>query len=191
MLNAIEKRIDHLAKYLQQRNNLDHISYLKIRLGMQVFVGNIFKTIVAYGVSILCHLFFYTLTVHLTYVIIRTFAHGAHAKSSLLCHVQNLLLFVFLPWIIVYTKVDIGLMYILAIIGFIILSIYAPSATKKQPIPKRLHKGKKVKTIVVTLLLLIGSLLFNAPYQQLILLGIIIIAVTQLPIFFPKEDVST
>ena len=34
MLNAIEKRIDHLAKYLQQRNNLDHISYLKIRLGM-------------------------------------------------------------------------------------------------------------------------------------------------------------
>ncbi|USC87078.1 accessory regulator AgrB, partial [Staphylococcus xylosus] len=28
--------------------------------------------------------------------------------------------------------------------------IYAPSATKKQPIPQRLRKGKKIKAICVT-----------------------------------------
>ncbi|SUM34156.1 accessory gene regulator B [Staphylococcus gallinarum] len=81
-------------------------------------------------------------------------------------------------------------MYILAIMGFIILVIYAPAETKKQPIPERLRKGKKIKTIVVTLLLLVISVFFSEPYQQLILLGIVLISVVQLPIFFPKEDVS-
>lgn len=189
MLKSIETRIDNFAKYLQQRNNLDHIAYLKMRLGMQVFVSNIFKTIVAYGVSILLNLFFYTLSVHITYALIRFFAHGAHAKSSLLCHTQNLLLFVFLPWIVVYTQINVGIMYCLAIIGFIILCIYAPAATKKQPIPAKLKGKKKRNTIIITVIILVFSLIFKEPYQQLILLGVITIAVAQLPIFFPKEEV--
>lgn len=189
MLKSIDSKIDRFAKYLQQRNNLEHIDYLKMRLGMQVFVGNVTKTIITYGVSILCHLFFYTLTVHLSYFLIRQYAHGAHAKSSFACHVQNLLLFVLLPWLIGYMKVSSLIMYPLAIIGFIILMIYAPAATKKQPIPQRLVKGKKLKTVIVTLLLLVISMFFSEPYQQLVLLGIILIAIAQLPIFFPKEDV--
>lgn len=189
MLKSIDSKIDNFAKYLQQRNNLEHIDYLKMRLGMQVFIGNLTKTIVTYGVSILCHLFLYTLTVHLSYFLIRHFAHGAHAKSSILCHVQNLLLFVLLPWLIGYMEVPSLVMYPLAIIGFMVLLKYAPVATKKQPIPQRLIKGKKIKTIIVTLLLVVTSMFFSEPYQQLILLGIILIAIAQLPIFFPKEDV--
>ncbi|HLR18645.1 MAG TPA: accessory gene regulator AgrB [Staphylococcus sp.] len=189
MLKSIDSKIDNFAKYLQQRNNLEHIDYLKMRLGMQVFIGNLTKTIVTYGVSILCHLFLYTLTVHLSYFLIRHFAHGAHAKSSILCHVQNLLLFVLLPWLIGYMEVSSLVMNPLAIIGFMVLLKYAPVATKKQPIPQRLIKGKKIKTIIVTLLLVVTSMFFSEPYQQLILLGIILIAIAQLPIFFPKEDV--
>jgi accessory gene regulator B len=189
MLKSIETRIDTFAKYLQQRNNLDHIAYLKMRLGMQVFVSNFFKTIVAYSVSILCNLFFYTLTVHITYFLIRHFAHGAHAKTPLLCHIQNLLLFVFLPWLVVYTQLNSIIFYTLGILSFIVLSIYAPAATKKQPIPARLKPRKKRNTIIVTVLLIILSMFLSEPYQQLVLLGIIIIAVLQLPIFFPKEDV--
>jgi accessory gene regulator B len=189
MLKSIETRIDTFAKYLQEQNNLDHIAYLKIRLGMQVFVSNIFKTIVAYSVSILCNLFFYTLTAHITYFLIRHFAHGAHAKTPLLCHIQNLLLFVFLPWLLVYTQINNIFMYILGILGFIILCVYAPAATKKQPIPARLKPRKKRNTIIVTIVLILLSLFIYEPYQQLILLGIIIIAVLQLPLFFPKEDV--
>lgn len=189
MLKSIDSKIDRFAKYLQQRNNLEHIDYLKMRLGMQVFVGNVTKTIITYGVSILCHLFFYTLTVHLSYFFIRRYAHGAHAKSSFACHVQNLLLFVLLPWLIGYMEVSSLIMYPLAITGFIILMIYAPAATKKQPIPQRLVKDKKLKTVIVTLLLVVISMFFSEPYQQLVLLGIILIAIAQLPIFFPKEDV--
>ncbi|MEJ7220266.1 accessory gene regulator AgrB [Staphylococcus gallinarum] len=189
MSKLIDNKTEQFSRYLQQRNNLDHIEFLKVRLGMQVVAINFFKALVTYGVSILCHLFLYTLTVHLTYFILRIFAHGTHAKSSFLCHVQNLLLFVLLPWFIGYIEMSTLLMYVLALMGFVILVIYAPAATKKQPIPERLRKGKKIKTIVVTLLLLVISVFFSEPYQQLILLGIVLISVVQLPIFFPKEDV--
>ncbi|MGW7850592.1 accessory gene regulator AgrB [Staphylococcus xylosus] len=188
MSRLIDTKIDNFAKSLQLRNNLDHIEYLKMRLGMQVVINNFFKAIVIYGVSILCHMFLYTLTVHLSFFIIRYFAHGAHAKNSLACYLESLIYFVLLPWIVGYIQVSSLIMYPLALIGLIIISICAPSATKKQPIPQRLRKGKKIKAICVTLMLLLISLFLNEPYQQLMLLGIIIISILQLPIFFPKED---
>ncbi|MGZ2391023.1 accessory gene regulator protein AgrB [Staphylococcus saprophyticus] len=72
MVKFIDAKIDNFAKQLQQRNNLDRIEYLKMRLGMQVVVNNFFKTIVIYGVSLLCHMFLYTLTVHLTFFLLDT-----------------------------------------------------------------------------------------------------------------------
>lgn len=42
MLKVIDNKIENLARSLQKRNNLDHIEYLKMRLGMQVFVNNFF-----------------------------------------------------------------------------------------------------------------------------------------------------
>lgn len=188
MSKFIDTKIDNFAKSLQLRNNLDHIAYLKMRLGMQVVVSNLFKTIVIYGVSILCHMFLYTLTVHLSFFIIRHFAHGAHAKNSLACYIESLFYFILLPWIIGYIQVSSLIMYPLAIIGLVLIIVFAPSITKKQPIPERLRKGKKIKAICVTLMLLLISLFLNEPYQQLMLLGVIIISILQLPIFFPKED---
>lgn len=188
MVKFIDDKIDNFARRLQHRNGLDRIEYLKMRLGMQVVVSNILKTIVIYGVSILCHLFLYTLTVHLSFFLIRHFAHGAHARNSLACYIESLFYFVLLPWFVGYIQVLSIIMYILAFIGLIILIIYAPAATKKQPIPERLRKRKKINTIIVTILLMIISFFLNEPYQQLMLLGITIISILQFPIFFPKEE---
>ena len=144
MVKFIDAKIDNFAKQLQQRNNLDRIEYLKMRLGMQVVVNNFF--------------------------------------------IQSVIYFVLLPWIVGYVQVSSLIMYTLALAGLIIISIYAPSATKKQPIPERLRRGKKIKAICLTLIFLLISLFLNEPYQQLMLLGIVIISILQFPIFFPKED---
>ncbi|MGW7832928.1 accessory gene regulator AgrB [Staphylococcus xylosus] len=189
MSRLIDTKIDNFAKYLQQKNQLEQLDYIKMRLGIQIFINNFAKTIIVYGVSILFQMFFYTLTIHLSFLLIRIFAHGAHAKSSFICYIQSLLLFVLLPAVIGYYQVSSIILYPLAIIGFVILATYAPSATKKQPIPERLKKGKKIKTIIATALLLFLSLFFEIPYQQFILLGIIIVASFQLPIILIKEDV--
>lgn len=189
MGKMIDNKIDRIARNLQQKNNLEHIDYLKIRVGLQIFINNLSKTIIIYGVSLLCHMFLYTLIVHLSFLFIRIFAHGAHAKSSIVCYAQSLVLFVLLPAIVGYYQVSSIYLYPLAIIGFCILAIFAPRGTKKQPIPERLKKNKKVKTIVVSSLLLIISMFISTPYQQFILLGIIIVSTFQLPTLLFKEDV--
>ncbi|MBF2216017.1 MULTISPECIES: accessory gene regulator AgrB [Staphylococcus] len=187
-MKAIDNKIEQFALYLQRKNNLDHIQFLKVRLGLQVVVSNLAKTIVTYGVALIFHTFLYTLFTHVSYFLVRRYAHGAHAKSSLLCHVQNLALFVALPWLLVYFQVNLGIMYSVVAIGTVLIIYYAPSATKKQPIPSHLKMKKKLLSIIITMILLIISFLAPEPFKQLILLGITLESITLLPIFFPRED---
>ncbi|WP_235807207.1 accessory gene regulator B family protein, partial [Staphylococcus aureus] len=69
-------------------------------------------------------------------------------------------------------------------------SVYAPAATKKKPIPVRLIKRKKYYAIIVSLTFFIITLIIKEPFAQFIQLGIIIEAITLLPIFFIKEDLK-
>ncbi|MCO0862346.1 accessory gene regulator AgrB [Staphylococcus pasteuri] len=187
-MKIIDTKIDQFANYLQQRNNLDRIQFLKVRLGMQVVVSNIAKFIVTYGLALIFHVFWYTLVTHIAYMILRFYAHGAHAKSSILCHIQNILIFLIMPWLIVKLSIGHFTMLLFALIGYFIVITYAPAATKKQPIPKRLVKRKRILSIVLYIILVIISFIVKEPYSQLILFGLIVESTTLLPIFFPKED---
>ena len=187
-VKIIDTKIDQFANYLQRRNNLDRIQFLKVRLGMQVVVSNIAKFIVTYGLAIIFHIFWYTLTMHLAYMILRFYAHGAHAKSSLLCHIQNIIIFLLMPWLIVYLSIGKFEMLIFALIGYLIVIIYAPAATKKQPIPKRLLKKKKVLSILSFIVIITIALTLEEVFKKNVILGVVIESITLLPIFFPKED---
>ena len=187
-MKIIDTKIDQFANYLQQRNNLDRIQFLKVRLGMQVVVSNIAKFIVTYGLALIFHVFWYTLVTHIAYMILRFYAHGAHAKSSILCHIQNILIFLIMPWLIVKLSIGHFTVLLFALIGYFIVITYAPAATKKQPIPKRLVKRKRILSIVLYIILVIISFIVKEPYSQLILFGLIVESTTLLPIFFPKED---
>ncbi|MCG3402885.1 accessory gene regulator AgrB [Staphylococcus massiliensis] len=188
MQKLLDTWIDKFALTLQKKNNLDRISYLKIRLGIQIVLGNLFKGIVVYGLALLLNIFFYTLTVHLFYFVLRFFAHGAHAKSSFLCHVQNLLIFILLPWLIVHFEIPYTFFFVLSLISLIMVILLAPAATRKLPIKESRKKRKKVRAIITTIVVIALSFFVQEPYQQLMLTGIVIEAITLLPIFFPKED---
>lgn len=61
-------------------------------------------------------------------------------------------------------------MYSVVAIGTVLIIYYAPSATKKQPIPSHLKMKKKLLSIIITMVLLIISFLAPEPFKQLILL---------------------
>ena len=187
-MKIIDEKIEQFANYLRRKNNLDYIQFLKVRLGMQVVASNIEKTIVVYGLTLIFHTLIYTLITHLSYFLIRSNAHGAHAKSSLLCHIQNVILFIFFPVLIIKFSVSYLSLLLLASIGLIIVFKYAPAATKKQPIPNRLLKRKKILSIVLYSIITVISLITPEPINRLILFGIFLESLTLLPIFFPKED---
>lgn len=189
MAKFIDNGIEKFASYLRDRNNLDHLTYLKVRLGMQTVMINLTKMIVTYGVSLLLGLFLYTLTVHLTFFIIRLNAHGAHAKKPLYCHILNLLLFVFLPWMVVKYNLY-NIMMIFGLIGIALLIKYSPGVTNKQPIPKKYHLKKKLISVILSILIFALALFMITPFNTLLLLGISLIGFMQLPIFCQRRSNS-
>ena len=189
-VKIIDKKIEQFAQYLQRKNNLDHIQFLKVRLGMQVLAINIEKSIVVYGLAIIFHTFFYTLLTHLSYFLIRRHAHGTHANSSLLCHIQNIIFFIIFPYLIIKLDINYFVLLSMALVGLIITILYAPAATKKQPIPRRLVKRKKILSIFLYCTIVVISLVTKEPVNKLILFGVILESLTLLPIFFPKEDIN-
>ncbi|GAB1613016.1 MULTISPECIES: accessory gene regulator AgrB [Mammaliicoccus] len=188
MYQPVQTQIDKIATSLQNSNNLDHVSYLKVKYGLEVFVGNIMKTVVIYGAALLSHIFFYTLIVHLSYFAIRYFAFGAHAKSTFLCTIQSLIMFVITPLIVININVPYWIFLTLALIGYIIIMKYAPMETKKHPLLGKWKKGLKLRSIIAATILIIISLFVKEPYQQLICLGLIFESVSLLPIFYKKEE---
>ena len=52
-VKIIDKKLSNLLNIYNVKNNLDHIQFLKIRLGMQVLAINIEKSIVVYGLAII------------------------------------------------------------------------------------------------------------------------------------------
>ncbi|EGQ4122252.1 accessory regulator AgrB [Staphylococcus pseudintermedius] len=185
----IDNGIEKMALKLQQRQNLSHIEFLKVRLGMQVVVINSFKAVVTYGLALLLNIFLYTLIVHLTFLSLRTYSHGAHAKTSMLCHVQNIASFVVLPWLIVQYDISFQFLLSLSILAAMIVIKYAPAATKKRPIAPRRVKGLKIKSIIVFILLMTLAFIVPTPYNRFVVYGVLLQSFTLLPIFSTKEEV--
>lgn len=187
-LNYFDNKIDQFATYLQKRNNLDHIQFLQVRLGMQVLAKNIGKLIVMYTLAYILGIFIYTLITNLSFYLIRRHAHGAHAPTSFWCYVESIILFIFLPLAIINFHINPFIMIILTIIAIGLIIKYAPAATKKKPIPVRLIKRKKYYATIVSLVFFIITLIIKEPFAQFIQLGIIIEAITLLPIFFIRRN---
>ncbi|AKS66662.1 accessory gene regulator AgrB [Staphylococcus coagulans] len=188
-MHIIDNVIERLARKLQAHQNLSHVEFLKVRLGMQIVAINLFKGIVTYGLALLLNVFLYTLFVHIIFLILRMFSHGAHSESSLLCHVQNILCFVLLPWIIIQYDIPFIYLLCLSIIGWFLVVKYAPAATQKKPIKQSKIKGLKIKSIITATILLVLSLIIPTPFNKLITYAVILQSITLLPIFSIKEEI--
>ncbi len=188
-MHIIDDVIERFAQKLQAHQNLSHIEFLKVRLGMQIVAINLFKGIVTYGLALLLNIFLYTLFVHIIFLILRIFSHGAHAESSLLCHVQNILSFVLIPWIIIQYDIPFIYLLCLSIIGWFLVVKYAPAATQKKPIKQSKIKGLKIKSIITATILLVLSLIIPTPFDKLITYAVILQSITLLPIFSTKEEI--
>lgn len=182
------EHLNEFATYLQKRNNLDHIQFLQVRLGMQVLAKNIGKLIVMYTIAYILNIFIFTLITNISFYLIRRYAHGAHAPSSFWCYIESITLFIVLPLLVLHFHINETLMMFLALISVGVVIKYAPAATKKKPIPARLVKQKRYFSIIISTILFIITLFVKEPYTQFIQLGIIIQAITLLPIYYSKED---
>ncbi|MCL1950903.1 MAG: accessory gene regulator B family protein [Turicibacter sp.] len=131
---SIETTALGLAEKIATHKELDRKAFLKIKLGIEVFLINLTKMTIIYGVAFGLGILRETFILNLAYFLLRRHSYGLHAKASLNCTIVSLLVFVGLPYFLRSFEAD----YLMTVIGFIPvfvgLYLYAPADTEKNPL---------------------------------------------------------
>ncbi|TFJ44229.1 hypothetical protein CKN80_07850 [Carnobacterium divergens] len=178
-----------LLLILEEPNEMDRISYLKCKLGVESIVVNLSKLLFIYTTALILNIGVETFILHLSFLTIRVFAYGEHARSSFGCIISSILLFVGSTSLLVG-----GLLFseeallLLQLINILILSKYAPGVTSKNPIGSEEKKRRRrIQTmcscIVVTAVAMCVSVLV---IQNLLIVGNFLSSVTVLPVLSKK-----
>ncbi|WP_086348577.1 accessory gene regulator AgrB [Candidatus Enterococcus clewellii] len=185
--NYLSNRI--LAFILEGRNEMDRISYLKCKLGVESIVVNLSKLLFIYTSALILSVGVETLILHLSFLTIRVFAYGEHAGSSFGCIISSILLFVGSTSMLVEGLLfSEGALLFLQLINVLILSKYAPGVTSKNPVGSEEKKRRRriqamCSCMVVTAFAMCVPVLL---IQNLLIVGNFLSSVTVLPVLSKK-----
>lgn len=123
----------------------NQIYYLKCKLGLELLLLNLSKLIIVCSVAAFLKVTVPVLIFIASFLLIRMYAQGAHAHSSLKCTILSVILLVGIPFSISNgILVSRGTLVLVSLVNYIIIFLYAPSDTKKNPIDN-LQTRKKMK----------------------------------------------
>lgn len=176
------------------RNNLNktEMELEKIQYGIHIILINIFKLVLLFITAYFLGILNYTIVAFISFAILRSFASGVHANSSIKCIITNYIIFlgnVYLSLSFPLNKVCISAIFI---ISLILVILYAPADTEERPLmSKKLRGGLKVKSILIVLGFCITTLLFpSSVYMNLITYSVLqesILITPMIYIIFAKK----
>jgi len=185
-LNIVEYISKKISSILCQEVELEEINYLKLKLGIEVFLINVTKGMIVYGVAIVFGLFIPTLLLHSSYFAVRKVSFGLHAKSSFHCTFISLLFFVAIPYLskdIIFSDIFIKSIFTIYLLCFY---LYAPADTENYPIlgegNRRKLRNKSILTCLVLMIIVITS--SNSMLKTLITLGVALQIIQILPLTY-------
>lgn len=174
MLNTFNKNNHLTDRKLKFLKDFILFTYYEIPKFIAIILFSlIFKTI------------YETLIINLSFILLRTFCQGIHAKTNWQCWIITLLIFIIIPVISKHLMIPNIILIIGYLILFILAAIYSPNDTKKRPfinIKKRILY-KYISLIIITFLFSI--LLFNVSLiNQNLFIGSVIATLSYLPITY-------
>lgn len=152
---------------------VDHLKYLKVKLGLETLLINITKTIFVYTAVLIVGIFWQVLVFNLSYYLIRRYAGGYHIPGSVLCSVASAAVFVGIPYLAISYALPFYFIPILYLMNGIILYLFAPYVSKKNG---DVHGENRIKLrnqalILCFILLGVSLLIQNETFQTLLTLG--------------------
>jgi accessory gene regulator B len=171
----IKKLSNNCLNFIKDNTSVSEEDLEKIYYGIQVILLTISKDILLLITAYLLGVLKYTIIAVIVFGILRTFASGVHAKSTLPC-----IIFSFTSFLgNVYLSLDLSLntisKSILFAISFILILLYAPGDTEERPlVSKKLRRNLKIKSIIVVITFYIVTLLIKSNiYSNLITFSIL------------------
>jgi len=177
---------EQILKWLYSEGNISEIEYLKAKLGIESILLNISKFFIIYACAIRFQTLIPTVITHLAYVSLRKFSQGLHAKSSLVCTIVSLFMFVAIPYMAQDVIINRWLIFLAFVVSTYLFWKYAPADTEKSPIlgvKNRLEL--KLYTIGINVLLMYVALTLIMPmFRTLITIGMLMQVIMVLPITY-------
>ena len=157
--NIIHTIALNLTDKLNTHANKEGIDLLKMTLGIEIFLINIPKIIFILIISMVLGILPQTLTVFLSFAVIRRYACGLHAKKSITCTLVSMLMFVAVPYVLNGIEVNLLALTLIFIVVIILLYKYAPADTDARPIiGQKQRKLLKKKAIIASAVLFLLAL---------------------------------
>ena len=130
------KLSDRLFAAIQKNLQLERRQALLVKLGIDTVLNVIPKLIITIILALLLHEVVPVLVFMGSFLVLRGFAYGRHLESDLLCTILTIFVFVGVPYVI---RTGISEVYrlLLSLIFVIIISIFAPADTVKNPITSK------------------------------------------------------
>ena len=158
----------------------------KIHYGLECLYIFITKGIIIFTVAYFLGILKYTLFFVITYGLVRTFACGLHATSSLACLIASTLLFLLFPFLSKVLIINNYIRLIVMLISTLLIYKFAPADTKKRPIinEKKRKKLKYISTFISLSYMILTLFIKKNFILNSLMIGLTLEAIMILPITY-------
>lgn len=186
-LNFVENASRSLATAIADSNGQfsspDKIAELEY--GIYMVISTALKTALILAAAYLLGIFKYILLSYVSFGALRTFAGGAHARTSWGCFVYALLIYFPIVYVAIAYPFPATLTYLLFLVALIITFIHAPADVKENPIscPERRRRLKTFSLIILLAFPVIAAFL-QPIYSSIMALSVFMESLTLTPVFY-------
>lgn len=181
-----EKYLNSTISFITKYKEYSNEEIENMRYSLEGLYLTFTKLIVIFSLAIILGIFKEVIILLILFNIIRFTGFGFHAKKSMECLITSTLLFVGIPYLVLYLEPNKITLLVIGIISLIILSIYAPADTIKRPLPnkkKRLYR--KIGTIVIaSIFIIISFFIKNNTISYLLIIALFIESIMVSPLIY-------
>lgn len=175
-------------KKIQAKEYMSDDEYANVCYTVESLLINITKTFQVYLLATFLGVAKETFFIHLPYMLLRIYAGGWHAKTSLNCSIFSILIFVGLPLSINRLSQPLSpiINFSMAVICLWIVWRYAPADTEKNPLfDKKERNIRRARSIAIVLSFLAIAFIFtDGSTQSLIFIGLFLESILISPLFY-------
>lgn len=148
MIEYISKQLTgFIKKYESNDDNSEEI----LLFGSRILVTTLLNWLVVLGIGIITRQFFGSLIFLISYSVLRGIVGGHHAKSMQRCFGMSIGMFVVTAIMHPFFEKNMRELQIIVIILAIFVIKYAPLETRQNPMPQKIKRKRKLKSIITVI----------------------------------------
>ena len=166
--------------------DISPVKQKEIQYGLHILLSNLYKVPMIFLISYLLGIFQYTVAAFLSFIALRTFSSGAHAKTAVGCFFTTLSILYGAVYLGMYLPLSALHLRAIFLICIYLILRYAPADTPERPlVSKSLRRQLRLRALIVMSLAFVLCIrVFSAPIAHIIMLAMLIQCILLTPLSY-------